>query len=70
MMHCYELQDILNNKLVEWKELGNCFYKDKSGKLIEFDYVEVDENGNLIVSTYTDWHNDDIVENQDSTQHG
>ena len=56
MMHNYELRDILikllktNTKI----ELGNVYYKTKKGNLAVIDFVDLDEDGNLILSKNQD----------------
>jgi len=50
MMRCHELQYILNERKVPWERNGDCYYRDDDGDLVPFDYVEADEDGNLIVS--------------------
>ena len=52
MMYNYELRDILikllktNTKI----ELGNVYYKTKKGNLAVIDFVDLDEDDNLILS--------------------
>ena len=53
-MFPYELADILFHEVNKKKYRQgidcSCFFRDKKGKLHEFDYVQFDKKGNLIVS--------------------